>query len=121
MTHAYCFEFCRTVPDMLFFGISNGLDCYCTPYYKPMASDSSECDSVCDGDNTIMCGGKSKQSIFEMHSCDDTEAQLETVSENLQEAVDALDESVTKLKEATEHGEADANTVQESLGSAGDP
>ena len=30
MTHGRCFEFCRTVPDMLFFGINNGRDCYCT-------------------------------------------------------------------------------------------
>jgi len=31
MTQGRCFEFCRTVPDMLFFGINNGRDCYCAP------------------------------------------------------------------------------------------
>lgn len=120
-THAQCFEFCRTVPDMLFFGINNGNDCYCTPFYKPMASDSSECDSVCDGDNTLMCGGSKKSSIFEMHSCDDTEANLETAQGNLEDALGSLTEALDTMKGAAETGEADANTVQDSMGSAGDP
>ena len=33
MTPSICFEFCRTVPDMLHFGLVNGRDCYCAPYY----------------------------------------------------------------------------------------
>merc|ERR1719482_2594269 len=49
MTPSVCFEFCRGIPDMGFFGISNGRDCYCENYYKKMASDSSNCDSVCEG------------------------------------------------------------------------
>merc|ERR1719321_529210 len=60
MTQSVCFEFCRTVPDMLFFGLINGRDCYCAPYYKPMESDSSACDKQCVGDPTLMCGGGSK-------------------------------------------------------------
>merc|ERR1719379_3166515 len=76
MTQKVCFEFCRTVPDMLFFGITNGRDCYCEPYYKPMESDSSECDAVCEGDTTLMCGGKKKSSIFGMHFCDSTGEDL---------------------------------------------
>merc|ERR1740117_2455677 len=35
MTEKVCFEFCRTVPDMLFFGVTNGREFYCAPYYKP--------------------------------------------------------------------------------------
>merc|ERR1719272_1121943 len=50
MTQKICFEFCRTVPDMLFFGLLNGRECYCEPYYKKMESDSSACDSVCEGE-----------------------------------------------------------------------
>merc|ERR1719235_2037167 len=42
MTQATCFAFCRTVPDMGFFGISNGRSCYCMPYLKQMAGDSSQ-------------------------------------------------------------------------------
>merc|ERR1719223_943090 len=49
MTHQVCFEFCRDIPDMGFFGISNGRDCYCESWYTPMASDSSDCDAVCEG------------------------------------------------------------------------
>merc|ERR1719265_1611014 len=73
MTPRACFEFCRTVPDMGFFGITNGRDCYCTPYYTQMESDSSQCDAVCEGETTLMCGGKSKSSIFAMHMCASTE------------------------------------------------
>jgi hypothetical protein len=78
MTQKKCFEFCRTVPNMGFFGIVNGRGCYCTPYVKPMESDSSQCDAVCEGDKTLMCGGKAKSSIFAMHMCDSTEEDLST-------------------------------------------
>merc|ERR1719446_1059793 len=63
MTHEVCFAFCRTVPDMLYFGITNGRSCYCAPYFKPEASDSSECDATCEGKPTQMCGGKTKSSV----------------------------------------------------------
>merc|ERR1719335_1286399 len=76
MTQKVCFEFCRTVPNMGFFGIVNGRGCYCTPYFTPMASDSSQCDAVCEGENTLMCGGKSKSSVFAMHMCDSTKDDL---------------------------------------------
>merc|ERR1719326_1693258 len=69
MTHEVCFGFCRSIKDMMFFGIHNGRDCYCTPYYKQMAGDSSECDAPCDGDSATMCGGKFKSSIFSLHAC----------------------------------------------------
>merc|ERR1740133_654605 len=52
MTQKVCFEFCRTVPNMGFFGVVNGRGCYCTPYFKPMESDSSQCDAVCEGEKT---------------------------------------------------------------------
>merc|ERR1719169_375819 len=78
MTPNVCFEFCRTVPNMGFFGIVNGRGCYCTPYFKPMESDSSQCDSVCEGDATVMCGGKSKSTVFAMHMCASTEDDLGT-------------------------------------------
>jgi hypothetical protein len=41
-----------------------------------MESDSEECDDVCEGDNTNMCGGKEKSSIFSMHMCQSTEEDL---------------------------------------------
>merc|ERR1712232_866873 len=76
MTPQICFEFCRTVPDATFFGLRAGRQCYCTPFYKQYPGDSSDCDAVCEGDNTQMCGGMVKQSIFEMHKCADTKKNL---------------------------------------------
>merc|ERR1719230_457453 len=60
MTPRVCYLFCRTVPDAGFFGLVNGRQCYCTPYYKASESGSSICDSVCEGEPTSMCGGKEK-------------------------------------------------------------
>jgi hypothetical protein len=121
MTHSVCFEFCRTVPEMLFFGLNMGRDCYCTPYFKPVAGDSSNCDAVCEGDPTLMCGGDLKSSVFSMHSCDDTEKVLEDTTEECKTVIEALDDVVSTLKKSAEQGEADANTMQDSFGSAGDP
>jgi len=67
MTPTVCFDFCRTVKGMNFFGLHNGRDCYCTPYHKAMASDSSDCDAPCDGDSSQMCGGKTKSEVYSMH------------------------------------------------------
>jgi len=69
MTPKVCFQFCRSVPDMGFFGILNGRNCYCEPYFKAMAGDSSMCDAVCDGDPTNTCGGESKSVVYSMHAC----------------------------------------------------
>lgn len=121
MTHEICFEFCRTVPEMGFFGINNGRDCYCTPHYTAMASDSSECDAVCDGNPTTMCGGPSKSSIFAMHSCGDIGEKMEEGADALNEALEALEETTHHLKELAERGEASANFVQEVMGQSGDP
>jgi len=81
MTPTVCFEFCRTVPDMQFFGIAYGRECYCEPYFKMIAGDSSECESVCEGDTRLMCGGKSKSSVFSMHMCGSTKADLSDATE----------------------------------------
>lgn len=72
MTPEVCFEFCSTLPDMVFFGITEGRKCYCTPYFKPGAGASGDCTAVCAGDTTQMCGSTAgKSSIFEMHLCDE--------------------------------------------------
>lgn len=76
MTPKKCYEFCRTVPDMVFFGVKGGRDCYCMPFYKPGASGSDNCDMPCEGDPVQMCGGEEKSSIFEMHMCADTAGDL---------------------------------------------
>jgi len=76
MTHEVCFKFCRGLQKMSVFGIVNGRDCYCAPYAKAMAGDSSQCDSPCDGRPTEMCGGKDKSSLFIMFHCGHAEARI---------------------------------------------
>merc|ERR1719230_2399526 len=93
MDQEVCFEFCRTVPDMMSFGLIHGRDCYCAPYYKMMAGDSSQCDAVCEGKSTTMCGGMTKSSIFTMHMCADT-------AEDLKGAADKAVELGAKMEEA---------------------
>lgn len=121
MTHQVCFEFCRGIPDMGYFGISNGRDCYCESWYKPMASDSSECDSVCEGDNTLMCGGAKKNSIFGMHLCADTEDDISKAVEAGREAEQALARLSGETEERAAAGEALAGSFQKEFGGAGDP
>mmetsp|Transcript_97010 Transcript_97010/g.312622 ORF Transcript_97010/g.312622 Transcript_97010/m.312622 type:complete len:474 (-) Transcript_97010:133-1554(-) len=121
MTHEVCFEFCRTVPDMLFFGLTNGRECYCTPYYEMEASDSSECDEVCDGDKGLICGGKTKSSLFSMHSCSNTAEMLTNTATSMTEVggeLTALSELTTQASTALQGGAA---TYQDKFGQAGDP
>jgi len=68
-----------------------------------------------------MCGGDLKSSVFTMHSCDDTAKVLEDTKAECETVLGALDEVVSSLKGSAEQGEADANTMQDSFGSAGDP
>jgi len=74
MSPTVCFNFCKTVPKMGFFGIVNGNKCYCEPYFHQMAGDSSICDVACPGDTTKACGGSSKSTIYAMHDCPDAYA-----------------------------------------------
>jgi len=120
MTQKVCFEFCRTVPNMGFFGIVNGRGCYCTPYFTPMESDSSQCDANCVGDNTLMCGGKSKSSIFAMHMCestgDDLSARSDTASD-LKSSLNSKANGVHKLSSAMQHMGV---KLQKDFGAVGD-
>jgi len=69
MTPWVCFNFCRTVPDMNYFGLKNGRDCYCMHYYKPMTGEGV-CDLPCEGDSSKTCGGKGMSSLYQMHECE---------------------------------------------------
>merc|ERR1719498_1901018 len=120
MTPNVCFEFCRMVPKMNFFGIVNGRKCYCAPYYKAMAGDSSMCDAVCPGDNTLMCGGKSKSEIFEMHMCNSAEEDLKFSAER---AIDLSDKMRTKASAAQSLSgsmQQAGSELQKSFGAVGD-
>mmetsp|Transcript_43348 Transcript_43348/g.92811 ORF Transcript_43348/g.92811 Transcript_43348/m.92811 type:complete len:474 (-) Transcript_43348:214-1635(-) len=121
MTHEVCFRFCRTVPDMTFFGLTNGRECYCAPYYEMEASDSSDCDAVCDGDHTTMCGGKTKSSIFAMHQCSSTAADLEKTGATITEAEEALGMAVVAASPTWSGMVAATTELQGKFGESGDP
>jgi len=119
MTAEVCFEFCRTVPDMLFFGLTAGRECYCEPFFKPMAGGSSQCDAVCEGEPTTMCGGMAKSSIYQMHFCDST-------ADDLASAADKIGDFLSKGKYFNdlaldgESLQSAADQGQAAFGSAGD-
>jgi len=121
MTQEVCFEFCRTVPDMLTFGIHNGRDCYCSPYFKPMESDSTNCDAVCEGNPTQMCGGKFKSSVFEMHMCADSAAELKTARQRASDAASELGDLIGHVQTLSQDMQTGATALQEVFGQLGDP
>merc|ERR1719359_2826207 len=111
MTHEVCFDFCRTVPNMGFFGLLAGRECYCMPYYKMMAGDSSQCEAVCEGEPTTTCGGMAKSSIFEMHMCADT---AEDIAKAIELATD-LGGTMAAVGEGTLEGADDLQTAAADL------
>jgi len=121
MSYEVCFQFCRTVPDMHNFGIHNGRDCYCAPYFKPMESDSSQCDAVCEGSPTQMCGGKVKSTIFSMHMCANLDAELKQAGAKASELIAALARTVATMKDLATDMQTAAAGWQGVLGSLGDP
>jgi hypothetical protein len=117
-----CFEFCRSVPDMVYFGIANGGQCYCAPYYQPKPGDESKCNSPCPGDNTVMCGNmKGKSSIFEMHLCDDVAEDLATAMGAAKDAMDYYMETALLAKELGEKMTASGQALQTVAGLSGAP
>lgn len=121
MTQYVCFEFCRSVPDMSYFGILNGRECYCAPYFQAMAGDSSSCHEVCEGDRTMMCGGKTKSSVFAMHLCDDSAEQLNKASERMDQVGKDLKDLEVTAAYAVKVLQGSGANLQEVFGKAGDP
>mmetsp|Transcript_74106 Transcript_74106/g.197582 ORF Transcript_74106/g.197582 Transcript_74106/m.197582 type:complete len:456 (-) Transcript_74106:141-1508(-) len=67
-----CFNFCRDLPQIRFFGLTEGRVCYCSPYPTITGGDGNDkCDTHCEGDPNTMCGSMKKSNIFEMHRCGD--------------------------------------------------
>merc|ERR1719362_2178395 len=120
MTHAICFAFCRGIPEMMFFGIKNGRECYCTPYYQQMAGDSSMCDAPCDGNAGMMCGGKSKSAIFQMHQCADTASDLKVAAGKLGAEMKNLDEIREKVRREGIWMQLAGKWLQKMFGPVGD-
>lgn len=120
MTLTVCFGLCRTIPDMLFFGIKNGNKCYCAPYYKPEAGDDSVCDTPCEGDSATMCGSNSKSSMFQMHMCSNTKQDLAASKEKLDEAGEGIKKLFGKVKTAGKILQAAGANLQPVFGKLGD-
>jgi hypothetical protein len=120
MTQDVCFKFCRTVPNMGFFGLIHGRDCYCTPYYTQVASDSSSCDAVCEGDNTMMCGGMAKSSIFQMHQCGDTASDIKDATTKMVAVKSDLGKVSTEAMAVGTDMQTIADTLQPAFGKVGD-
>jgi hypothetical protein len=124
MTQKVCYDFCRTIPEMGFFGIIHGRDCYCAPFIEQVASDSSECDLSCPGSPAPepgMCGGETKSALFEMHMCASTaEDMFKALSETANATYKEGNLSKDLLELATGLQSA-AQEAQDLFGSAGDP
>merc|ERR1719265_2535130 len=122
MTPTVCFEFCRTLPDMVFFGIANGQQCYCTPYYQPKPGDESQCNQVCPGDNSLMCGNmKGKSSVYEMHLCNDVAQDLSNTMESAKDAMDYYMEAALLAQEVGDKMTAAGKALQKVGGLSGAP
>jgi len=121
MTPDVCFSFCRTVPEMTFFGIRNGRDCYCTPFYRSVEGDDSMCDVVCDGDGTRMCGNKNKSSIFGMHMCSNTQAEMGASATKMGEVETEVTVLMGPVSTVSNGMQSEATAFQKEFGSAGDP
>jgi hypothetical protein len=120
MTQKLCFEFCRTVPNMLFFGLIHGRDCYCAPFYNMMAGDSSECDKTCEGEPSLMCGGSSKSSIFSMHFCDSTSEDLGKAATTALDVAGEIASKTEKANPISEKMNDSGEKNQKTFGTAGD-
>jgi len=138
MTHSVCYNFCRRIEGMNFFGIQNGRDCYCTPYYKQQAGAGSEnCDLPCDGNNGQMCGGTKKSDMFQMHWCGDAveglnsaktlllaaKGELKGLYDNMKTCADKLQAAGKKLQEVESVDSGDkyvGDMAMAAKGAAGD-
>jgi len=122
MTARTCYEFCRGLPGMVFFGITNGNDCYCEPYFKPQAGDDAACDIGCQGKSTEMCGNaKGKSTIWEMHLCDDTGEDLAEHTEGAEEALTYFFENAGVAVEIGKKMTAAGDALEEVAGLSGSP
>lgn len=122
MTPTVCFEFCRTLPDMGFFGIADGRTCYCTPYYQPRPGDQEQCNAPCEGDTSVRCGNmQGKSSIFEMHLCADTATDLADAMTPAKEALDYFMETALLAQELGEKMAESGKALQTVGGLSGGP
>jgi len=121
MSPKICFEFCRTVPDMVYFGVRAGTDCYCMPFYTKAESGSEICDHTCPGNPTQMCGGKTKSQLFEMHMCADTAGDLLYSAVNAEQELVYMYDTVFMTDKIAKWLHDSGHKLQKIAGLGGDP
>lgn len=117
-----CFDFCRSKPNVQYFGLTHGRECYCTPYFHSVAGDDSICDSVCEGETTQMCGSMTKSNIYQMHTCGQ-QVVVQRMKETAGEAKQSADELKALAKEAktvATNMQKEGTDLQKNFGQAGD-
>eukprot|EP00929_Paragymnodinium_shiwhaense_P072501 TRINITY_DN3679_c0_g1_i1.p1 TRINITY_DN3679_c0_g1~~TRINITY_DN3679_c0_g1_i1.p1 ORF type:complete len:740 (+),score=176.42 TRINITY_DN3679_c0_g1_i1:92-2221(+) len=121
MTHEVCFDFCRTLKNMTFFGLNNGRECYCSLYFEQVAGDSSQCTAPCDGNKAQFCGGKTKSFVFEMHACNDGPIVLGVQMVHAYNFKGLLEELLPKATAAAHGKQKIADDLQKILSKDGNP
>jgi len=124
MTAKVCFEFCRTMPDMQFFGLIYGRECYCEHYYKKTTGEGV-CDLPCEGGGGV-CGGKQLSSIYQMHACEgglaadmaDLSGEVDTTIDTLTTAHDDVDAIGAAMQSSAEKLESYAEGCASGLNQA---
>jgi len=125
MTPSVCFEFCRTMPDMQFFGLIYGRECYCSHYYKKTTGEGT-CDLPCEGSASSICGGKQLSSIYQMHACAgglaadmaDLSGEVDATIDTLTTAHDDVDAIGAAMQSSAEKLESYAEGCASSLNQA---
>merc|ERR1719420_417532 len=112
MTPTVCFEFCRTVPNMNFFGLIKGRDCYCEHYYQTTTGEGT-CDLPCEGDSASICGGSDMSSLYQMHVCEGgLQADAKALEESAMEVYDAMSTDYDAVEEVAEAMQASGEMLE---------
>lgn len=67
MTPSFCETFCTTAPNSYtLFGVEYGGECYCGDALSQgsFPTFATDCDATCPGDNTKVCGGGNRLSLY---------------------------------------------------------
>ena len=112
MTPRVCFDFCRSVPEMTFFGLINGRECYCAHFYKTTTGDGA-CDRPCEGDSSTICGGETMSTLYQMHECVGAFADdVQSLIDDAEDVYDALDDNYDALSQASTAMQASGDELE---------
>merc|ERR1719248_356644 len=112
MTPQVCFDFCRSVPNMVYFGLIHGRDCYCTHFYKTTTGDGA-CDRPCEGDSSTICGGETMSTLYQMHECVGAFADdVQSLIDDAEDVYDALDDNYVALSQASSAMQASGDELE---------